>query len=70
MKVKELLYILETVNPEHEVILSCDKEGNSFCPLKEMREGVFERDSPFYVEVSESEEDVLNPNCITFYPEE
>ena len=33
MKVKELIEELEKLNPEKEVILSKDEEGNGFIPL-------------------------------------
>lgn len=32
MKVKELIELLSEMNPEHEVILSKDGEGNAFSP--------------------------------------
>lgn len=33
MKVKELIELLKKVNPEHEVIMASDSEGNNFSPL-------------------------------------
>ena len=70
MKAKDLITLLEAVDPEFEVILSVDKEGNSFCPANEVKEGYYERDSPYYVEVSENDLDWVAPNCVTLYPEE
>ncbi len=70
MKIKELIPLLQKMDPEFEVILSCDNEGNSFSPLEKLSHGYYERDSPFYVEVDETDRsEHIAHNSVTMYPE-
>jgi len=45
MKVKELIEILKSVNPELDVVMSKDAEGNSYSPLSDFSFGVYEPES-------------------------
>ena len=51
MKVKELIEFLSEYNPESEVILSKDSEGNSYSPLSEMGEFIYVPESTWSGEV-------------------
>lgn len=45
MKVKELIELLQSVDPEREVIIQKDAEGNDYSPLADAWEGSYEADS-------------------------
>ncbi len=45
MKVKELLEILKNVDPELEVVMSKDAEGNRFSPFYDVSHGHYEPDN-------------------------
>lgn len=84
MKVKLLIEELKTMNPESEVIIQKDSEGNGFSPLKGTdHEAVYVADSTWSGEVydinwtaedadmNEDEwEDILSqqPRCVVLYP--
>ena len=52
MKVKELIALLSETNPELEVVLSKDGEGNSYSPLADHSFGQYEPDSTYSGELS------------------
>lgn len=82
MKVKELIEILEDCNPEDEVILSSDEEGNSFHPLGGVQYGSIEELNYYIERVYEcelteeleaagvSQEDILEDGirCLVLFP--
>ena len=84
MKVKKLIDILNKQNPEDEVILSKDSEGNSFSPLADFSEDLYVPETKWYGEIhikkltdklkeqGFSEEDLYGGddgiNCITLWP--
>lgn len=41
MKVKELIEILQKVNPDYDVILSQDEEGNAYFPVRDCTEAMY-----------------------------
>ena len=45
MKVKELIKMLKEEDPEREVIMSKDREGNDYSPLSDFGEGTYVPDS-------------------------
>ncbi len=51
MKVKELLEILSTVDPERLVIMAKDPEGNGYSPLSSYWEGAYVADTTWSGEV-------------------
>jgi len=51
MKVKELIEQLQETDPEREVIMSKDSEGNSYSPLSGFWEGAYVPDSTWGGEV-------------------
>ena len=78
MKVKEALKILQTLNPEADIILSADSEGNYYDHLKDI-----ETNSIYYIEqvysLDWSHEDAgmdkqqweklkKKPRCVILYP--
>lgn len=60
MKVEELLNLLEGVNPELEIILSKDGEGNSFSKLYDITFGNFQDISSWEVEFSMADHEAHN----------
>lgn len=60
MKVKELMKLLENFEPETEVVMSSDSEGNSFSPLDSLSTGFYIPDSTWsgdFIEAKEVEEE-------------
>jgi hypothetical protein len=51
LKVKELIMILQECEPESQVFLSSDGEGNSFSPFYGIDEGVFYENGVYEVDV-------------------
>jgi hypothetical protein len=45
MKVSELIKALSELDPDAEVVMSSDAEGNGFSPLSDVTEGWYEADS-------------------------
>lgn len=45
MKVKDLIKKLQTVDPELEVVMSKDGEGNSHSPFSDFSGGIYEAES-------------------------
>lgn len=52
MKVKALIELLSELNPEHEVVLSGDGEGNSYSPLADHGVGRYTPESTWSGEFS------------------
>ena len=46
MKVKELLETLKNIEPEREVIMSKDREGNGFSPMIDWCKGYYHAETP------------------------
>lgn len=55
MKIKELMEILADLNPEHEVVLSRDGEGNGFSPLSAYGVGQYVPESTWSGELRSAE---------------
>ncbi len=53
MKVRDLLEILSTMDPETEVILQKDAEGNGYSPLYSVYPGIYVAITTWYGEVSD-----------------
>ena len=73
MKVKELIKELSKINPELEVVMSSDGEGNSFSPLYDFYMGAYFPDSTWSGEFSYTDENdkYLSPeeiNDICMWP--
>lgn len=54
MKIKELLEQLNNIDPETEIIMSSDDEGNSFRKLHEIQINMSYRNDGYEVEVGHS----------------
>ena len=63
MKVKELIEVLSGLNPEHEVILSRDSEGNSFSPASSYDLGRYTPESTWSGEWKSSAQSVKEGGC-------
>jgi len=48
MKVKDLIEALESINPEHNIIMGKDAEGNNYSPLSNIIIGRYLPESPCY----------------------
>lgn len=70
MKVKDLIIELQEMNPEHEVIMASDSEGNNFGPFSGFGIGQYVPDSTWSGEVRGEEDgyDDYKENAIIFYP--
>jgi hypothetical protein len=73
VKVKELMQLLSTLNPEHLVILSKDAEGNCFSPLADHGIGQYTPETTWSGEWRHEgdDEDGCSPdetNCVTLWP--
>lgn len=51
MKVKDLIKELQSCDPEDEVVMSKDSEGNSYSPLSSIWEGIYVPDSTWHGDV-------------------
>lgn len=74
MKVKELIKQLKKVDPNFEVVLSSDGEGNSYSPLSDFAEVDYQAETTWSGEVhfNEYEEEdpdaIFEPNAIVLFP--
>ena len=72
MKVKELIELLQAKNPEFEVIMSKDGEGNGYSPLSNLSDEMYQADSTWSGEVvckEDCEEDFeYEANAIVLRP--
>lgn len=67
MLVRDLMAILEQLNPELEVVMACDSEGNDYSPLAQVDEALYIAETTWsgYLE----EPGILDsPNAIALYP--
>lgn len=51
MKVRELIEQLQKIDPEREVIMAGDAEGNSYTPLSSLWEGAYRAEMPWFGQV-------------------
>lgn len=56
MKVKELIELLQKEDPEREVILQKDSEGNGYSPLYEIGTGTYKPESTYHGEFVSDED--------------
>ena len=82
MKVSELIEELKKVDPDNEVIMSKDGEGNSYSPLSDLGSGIYIAENTWSGEcynpqwscddagmgVEEWEEILKKPRCTTLWP--
>lgn len=70
MKVSELILLLNQLEPDAEIILSRDSEGNEFAPVDEVSQGLYSPHShgDFYNlnERAEAGEDAIS--AVVLYP--
>jgi len=65
MKVEDLIETLERLDPELEVVLSSDSEGNSFSPCSEYGIGFYVADSAYYGSFYNDQEELDEENKST-----
>ena len=63
MKVKELIELLSEMNPEHEVVLSKDGEGNGYSPLDGYSTGQYVPDSTWSGEFRSAQFPISDGGC-------
>lgn len=75
MKVKELITLLNGLNPDYEVVLSSDEEGNGYSSISGYAIGEFDKDEKEFLSddaeeyFDEGEEPtVIEVNAIALYP--
>lgn len=70
MKIKELKELLETFNDDWEVVLSSDGEGNSYSPLAAYCLGLYEPETTWRGEFTDSDdlENESDTNAIVLWP--
>lgn len=56
MKIRELIDLLNRYDPETEVVVSRDSEGNSFSPVDGYSDGIYVADNTWSGEMYEEEE--------------
>ena len=71
--VKELIELLETLDPNYKVIMSKDSEGNGFSPVSEIGSGEWVARSKWSGEVLSKEDceengDEYEEDCIVLWP--
>ena len=70
MKVRELVRLLRTFNPEATVVLSHDGEGNGYAALAGYDIGNMVEGSPGPIDyVSADDDGLAHANCVVLYPE-
>lgn len=71
MKVSELINYLSEENPNAEVILSKDAEGNEYSPLDDLDPGFYIRESTWsgeFITPSEREDDTKYEPAVCLWP--
>lgn len=73
MKVKELLEQLKSYDPEFDVIIQIDEEGNGYIPVRGIDSDCMYYEGECYGAqdeeyVNEFEDMGFKPNCIVVYP--
>jgi hypothetical protein len=71
VKVKELIAKLGIIDPEYDIIISSDMEGNNFSPLYELSEGMYIPNNDYSGDLYEEEytdEEEYKPNCVVLFP--
>ncbi len=69
MKVKELIEILQKCNPELDVVLQKDSEGNGYDKMHSWEADLMYRDGEVYDKEYCDEYDIpLRPNCVVLAP--
>ncbi len=75
MKIKDLVLLLQDMDPEAEVICQSDAEGNSYSPLAGVDKGFYVEDSTYAGTVYNSIKDIKDElgeteytRCIVIYP--
>lgn len=67
MRVRDLIAILEQLNPELEVVMACDGEGNDYSPLAQVDEALYIAETTWFGYLVEPDE-FDSPNAIALYP--
>jgi hypothetical protein len=71
MKVKKLMALLETLDPEKEVVMAKDPEGNGYSPLMECSERIYRPVTTWSGVLYDEEEDTPEPgdsHCVVLWP--
>lgn len=67
MTVSQLIEQLQKLDPNFDVIISVDSEGNNYSPLADITVARYNATTPWYGEIEDFEEGNL-PNSIVFFP--
>jgi hypothetical protein len=68
MKVKDLIEQLISLDPNLDLVMSKDAEGNKFSPIDEFTVGQYESETSWSGEFDDSAECESNPNSVCFWP--
>ncbi len=66
MKVRELIEVLQKCNPEHDVILQRDPEGNGYGPLSGAEAAVYDEQDNEVIHKDDVEDQ--DDNCVVLWP--
>lgn len=71
MKVKELIEVLKTCNPEHDVVLQKDSEGNGYETMRDWEDDLMfvHKDGEVFRKQDAEDYDLdFKPNCVVLAP--
>ena len=70
MKVKDLIGMLEKFNPNYQVILQKDSEGNGYSPVAGAEDAHYVAEASYYGEVYSDEDDIPDnaKPCVVIWP--
>lgn len=67
MTVSQLIEQLQKLDPNFEVVMSSDAEGNNYSPLADIAAARYIASTSWYGEIEDFEEHNL-PNSVVFFP--
>jgi hypothetical protein len=71
MKVRELMKLLETIDPEKEVVMAKDPEGNGYSPLDGYSQRIYRPEttwSGYLLDVIQERPEPSDWRCVVFWP--
>jgi hypothetical protein len=73
MKVKQLIKLLQDLDPNYNVVLSKDSEGNEFSPAAELMVAQYHKETDYsgWIRIDEDrepDEDPIKKNCVVIWP--
>ena len=68
MKIKDLIKDLIDLDPDLDIVISKDSEGNQFSPFDEFTIGQYEAESSWSGDFDDSADCEINPNAVCFWP--